>query len=66
MYKYGDVLSLRGKIVIPEKLGNPYEFDYKKYLNSKNIVAQISTYDVEVVDVKKSNIFFRTRKCSRK
>ena len=59
MYKYGDVLSLRGKIVIPEKLGNPYEFDYKKYLNSKNIVAQISTYDVEVVDVKKSNIFLK-------
>ena len=59
MYKYGDVLSLRGKIVIPEKLGNLYEFDYKKYLNSKNIVAQISTYDVEVVDVKKSNIFLK-------
>ena len=59
MYKYGDVLSLRGKIVIPEKLGNPYEFDYKKYLNSKIIVAQISTYDVEVVDVKKSNIFLK-------
>lgn len=59
MYKYGDVLSLRGKITIPEKLGNPYEFDYKKYLNSKNIVAQISTYDVEVVDVKKSNIFLK-------
>ena len=52
-------MSLRGKIVIPEKLGNPYEFDYKKYLNSKNIVAQISTYDVEVVDVKKSNIFLK-------
>lgn len=59
MYKYGDVLSLRGKIVIPEKLGNPYEFDYKKYLNSKNIVAQISTYDVELVNVKKSNIFLK-------
>ena len=52
-------MSLRGKITIPEKLGNPYEFDYKKYLNSKNIVAQISTYDVEVVDVKKSNIFLK-------
>lgn len=59
MYKYGDVLSLRGKIVIPEKLGNPYEFDYKKYLNSKNIISQISTYDVELVNVKKSNIFLK-------
>ena len=59
VYKYGDVLSLRGKINVPEKLGNPYEFDYKKYLNSKNIVGQISTYDVEVVDVKKSNIFLK-------
>ena len=59
VYKYGDVLSLRGKITIPEKLGNPYEFDYKKYLNSKNIISQISTYDVELVNVKKSNVFLK-------
>ena len=52
-------MSLRGKITIPEKLGNPYEFDYKKYLNSKNIISQISTYDVELVNVKKSNIFLK-------
>ena len=52
-------MSLRGKINVPEKLGNPYEFDYKKYLNSKNIVAQISSYNVKLVDVKKSNMFFK-------
>ena len=36
-YKYGDILQLSGKITIPSKLNNPYEFDYKKYLNSNNI-----------------------------
>ena len=56
-FKYGDVISFRGKIKIPEKLGNPYEFDYKKYLNSKNVIGTITTYDVKFVDVKINNIF---------
>lgn len=43
-YKYGDELILQGKIVIPELLNNPYEFDYKRYLNSKNIYGIINTY----------------------
>src|SRR5574344_208461 len=59
IYKYGDVLTLRGKIKIPEKLGNPYEFDYKKYLNSKNIVGEIVTYSVSIKDVKFQNVFFK-------
>lgn len=58
-YKYGDVLSLRGKILIPEKLGNPYEFDYKKHLNSKNIVGTITTYETKIVNVKIINIFIK-------
>ncbi|MDD3303681.1 MAG: DUF4131 domain-containing protein [Clostridia bacterium] len=36
-FQYGDVISCRGKITIPQKLGNPYEFDYKLYLNSLGI-----------------------------
>ena len=32
--KYGDILVVRGKISIPELLGNPYEINYKKNLNS--------------------------------
>lgn len=43
-YKYGDILEVKGKIVIPELLNNPYEFDYKRYLNSTNIYGVINTY----------------------
>lgn len=32
-FTYGDVISLSGKIIIPSKLNNPYEFNYKLYLN---------------------------------
>lgn len=58
-YKYGDVISFRGNITIPEKLGNPYEFDYKKYLNSKNIVGTITTYEIKLIDVKINNLFVK-------
>lgn len=58
-YKYGDVISFRGKMTIPEKLGNPYEFDYKKYLNSKNIVGTITTYEIKLIDVKIKNLFVK-------
>lgn len=46
-YKYGDILKVKGKIVIPELLGNPGEFNYKRYLNSIGICGTISTYEVE-------------------
>lgn len=37
-------------------LNNPYEFNYKRYLNSKNIVSTFSTYDVSLVDVSTHNV----------
>ncbi|MCX8074006.1 MAG: ComEC/Rec2 family competence protein [Clostridia bacterium] len=49
-YRYGDVLKLSGKIVIPQNLNNEYEFDYKKYLNSNNIYGLITTYKVDKVE----------------
>lgn len=49
-YKYGDCITISGKIVIPELLGNIGEFDYKKYLNSKDICGIINAYEVEYVD----------------
>lgn len=58
-YSYGDILTFRGNISIPKKLNNPYEFDYKKYLNSNNIVATISTYKVEKITNKNSNIIMK-------
>ena len=56
-FNYGDVLSFRANIYIPQKLNNPYEFDYKMYLNSNNIVAIFSTDKVEKIGEKKDNIF---------
>jgi len=49
-YKYGDYLTIDGKIVIPELLGNVGEFNYKRYLNSKGIIASMNAYDVDYVD----------------
>lgn len=49
-YVYGDYLTIDGKINIPQLLGNIGEFDYKRYLNSKGIVANINAYDVNYVD----------------
>ena len=49
-YKYGDRLNISGKIVIPELLGNIGEFNYKRYLNSKEIVGSINVYNVNYVD----------------
>ncbi len=57
-YKYGDILQLSGKITIPSKLNNPYEFDYKKYLNSNNIVGVISTYNVTNINNVTGNIIY--------
>ncbi len=58
-YSYGDILTFRGNITISKKLDNPYEFNYKKYLNSNNIVAQITTYKVEKIGTKKGNILMK-------
>lgn len=49
-YKYGDYININGKITIPENLGNIGEFNYKKYLNSKDICGIINSQEVEYVD----------------
>ena len=52
-FKYGDFVKVKGKIVIPEKLNNPGEFDYKFYLYSNNIHGLINTYSsVKKVETK--------------
>lgn len=38
--KYGDLLLINGKLNEIKNNGNPYEFDYKKYLNRKQIYHQ--------------------------
>lgn len=59
-FKYGDVLSFRSSISTPTILNNPYEFNYKKYLNSKNIVGTFATYDARIVDVSSPNVLKKT------
>lgn len=55
-FKYGDVISVKGKITIPKKLNNLHEFDYKKYLNSRNIIATITTYGANKISKLQNNI----------
>lgn len=55
-FKYGDIVKIKGKILIPEVLNNLHEFNYKRYLNSKNIVGSIMTYNAEISDHLKSDI----------
>ncbi len=47
----GDKIIIRGKIVIPTTLNNPYEFNYKRYLNSINIIGTITAYKVEKINI---------------
>lgn len=44
--KYGDSLSVLGKIVVPEYMNNPGEFNYKYYLYSNNIHGEITVSKV--------------------
>lgn len=55
-YEYGDILKVKGKIVIPELLGNPHEFNYKKYLNSIGICGTISSYEVNLQEEQKRDL----------
>jgi competence protein ComEC len=52
-FKYGDILDINGKIIIPKKLNNLYEFDYKRYLNSRYIFGIITCTNYEKVGIKK-------------
>lgn len=58
-YKYGNILDINGKIVISEALGNPYEFNYKRYLNSNGIIGIITSYKVSKIQENKGNMFFK-------
>ncbi|MDF2865209.1 MAG: internalization-related competence protein ComEC/Rec2 [Clostridia bacterium] len=53
-FKYGDIIKIKGKIFIPKKLNNLHEFDYKRFLNSKNLVGTIMTYDAQIDGINKS------------
>ena len=48
IYEYGDILKILSSNYKIEKAGNPYEFNYKRYLYSKGIVSRI--YCVKVLE----------------
>ncbi|MDO4283115.1 MAG: DNA internalization-related competence protein ComEC/Rec2 [Clostridia bacterium] len=56
-YSPCDILKIRGKVIIPITLNNPYEFCYKRYLNSQNIIGTISAYSAEKLGVKRGMDF---------
>lgn len=58
-YQYGDIISFRGKITYPKKLGNPYEFDYGMYLHASGMVATITTNQVAKIGERIGNIGMR-------
>ena len=55
-YKYGDVLKVKGKISIPQKLNNPGEFNYKQFLYSNKIYGLINSYENPIKVPSKMNI----------
>lgn len=53
IYDFGDRITIISSYYKNETLGNPYEFNYNKYLNSKNIVLNVNVN--KVIKVQKSN-----------
>lgn len=57
-YKYKDIVKVNGRIKIPEYYQNIAEFNYKKYLNSKNIYGYITCYleeDKDIITINKNS-----------
>ncbi len=48
-YEYNDVIYVNRKLDKNNALNNMYEFDYNKYLNSRNIVGSISVNEVKYI-----------------
>lgn len=51
----GDVVSLRGKLQIPDKRRNPGLFDYSLHLKTRAISASISVFETNVAQENKIN-----------
>lgn len=53
---YGDTITLRGVIEIPEDEMNPGNFDYRGYLKSQGICAVLKSDIILVKDIKESKL----------
>lgn len=58
-YIYGDVLEANCKMSSYERLENPYEFNYKRYLNSNNICGTLITSKVIISENSGGNFIFK-------
>lgn len=59
-FNYGDEVMFKGYLNLPTSQRNPGAFDYKKYLNRKNIYAIVTlpdTNEIEILDKSEGNIF---------
>ena len=60
IYSFGDKIAVICSNYSIERLGNPYEFNYKRYLNSQNIALRINVS--KVVNIQKNtNIIVKIR-----
>lgn len=60
IYSFGDKIAVICSNYSIERLGNPYEFNYKRYLNSKNIALRINVS--KVVNIQKNtNVIIKIR-----
>ena len=55
-YSYGDVLYINKKADNITLLKNDYEFNYKEYLSTRNIIGSVSVYDLKYIYTKNSII----------
>ncbi len=60
-YKNGDKLTILGKVYAIQKNNNPYEFDYKIYLNSNGIVNRIYCNIILKDEINSENIIYKIR-----
>lgn len=53
VYSYGDNIKIKASLYEIESKGNPYEFNYKRYLNSNGYVSVLYANRVEAKNTKK-------------
>lgn len=55
--KYGDLISLKGKYLIPSKARNYKGFDYREYLKTKKIYGTIKIDSYKIIEKNNLNYF---------
>lgn len=56
-WKYNDIVYVSSRIQFPNEPKNPYQFDYKEYLNKNNIYYQSYVKKTEAIRLENDNSF---------